>query len=383
MHNAATAVGHGFAVELLLAGAGAFFNALLLRGAFPSREHRTRASFLWLLLSLFTTLSVSTTVADTLGIFVWLPAVDWFRAMGFLWVITEPFIVVALRMRRSSPASSPGRRKFLKCAAAAAVGAPASAVFCGFVIAKRDAKVREIVLSVPDLPWDLHNIRMVQITDIHMSAFYSRKQLARVVSQANELKPQIAFVTGDLITSYGDPLDDAILELSRLSADSGIYGCLGNHEILADAERYATTRGARFGIQFLRQAQASLRFGSSRLNLAGVDYQRMGSRYLAGADKMLREDEFNLLLSHNPDVFPAAAHQGWDLTLAGHTHGGQVSLEYLSPHLNPARFFTPFTDGVYRKGKRAVYVCRGLGTVGLPIRLGAEPELGLIRLVRS
>lgn len=356
-------------------------HGIMLKGFFRRRAIGFPATALWLALSLWTTLSLSTAAAQAFGIFRWLPAVDWFRAVGSLWTLCEPFLISAIWMGNAAPHVDPGRRELIRCAAVASVSAPVSGALYGFAIARRDARVREVELPFVGLPVDLHNLRMVQITDIHLGSFFSRSQLRRVVSQANELRPHLAFVTGDLITSYGDPLDDAILELSRLSSDAGTYGCLGNHEILAEAEDYATAQGERAGLRFLRGKRASLRFGSARLNLAGVDYQRMGSHYLAGAERLVHKDEFNLLLSHNPDVFPVAGRQGWDLTLSGHTHGGQITLEYLHPSLNPARFFTPFTQGVYRTGDSALYVCRGLGTIGLPMRFGAEPEIGLIRLV--
>jgi predicted MPP superfamily phosphohydrolase len=88
----------------------------------------------------------------------------------------------------------------------------------------------------------------------------------------------------------------------------------------------------------------------------------------------------NILLSHNPDVFPVAAKLGFDLTLAGHTHGGQVNFEILHHNLNIARFFTPYTMGEYRIGDAAAYVTRGVGTIGLPVRLNAPPEVTLIQL---
>jgi predicted MPP superfamily phosphohydrolase len=88
-------------------------------------------------------------------------------------------------------------------------------------------------------------------------------------------------------------------------------------------------------------------------------------------------------MSHNPDVFPVAAEQGWDLTFAGHTHGGQVKVEILGDDLNLARFFTPYVDGLYRNGSSAIFVTRGIGTIGLPARLGAPPEVALIRLCRT
>ena len=91
----------------------------------------------------------------------------------------------------------------------------------------------------------------------------------------------------------------------------------------------------------------------------------------------------NILLQHNPDVFPTAVRQGWDLTLAGHTHGGQVNVEILNHDLNIARFYTPYVRGLYRSGRSAIYVTRGIGTIGMPARIGAPPEVTLLRLRKA
>ena len=88
-------------------------------------------------------------------------------------------------------------------------------------------------------------------------------------------------------------------------------------------------------------------------------------------------------MSHNPAAFPAAAEQGWDLTLAGHMHGGQINLEIAQQNLNLARISTPYVYGTYREGKSALYVTRGIGTVAMPVLIGAPPEVALIRLRRS
>ena len=94
----------------------------------------------------------------------------------------------------------------------------------------------------------------------------------------------------------------------------------------------------------------------------------------------------NVLLSHNPDVFAVAVSQGYDFTIAGHTHGGQVNVEILSQSLNIARFITPFVYGYYSLKRpsgapASIYVSRGIGTIGLPVRIGAPPEIPLLRLV--
>lgn len=160
---------------------------------------------------------------------------------------------------------------------------------------------------------------------------------------------------------------------------------MGNHERYAFAEDHAAVEGARHGIRFLRGEAQLLRFGNAVINLAGVDYQskRYSKPYLKGMDRLIVPGATNILMSHNPDVFPVAARQGYDLTIAGHTHGGQVTVEILEQTLNPARFFTPFVYGLYRLGDSAAYVTRGIGTIGVPARIGAPPEISVLRLRKA
>jgi len=98
---------------------------------------------------------------------------------------------------------------------------------------------------------------------------------------------------------------------------------------------------------------------------------------------VIEHGALNVLLQHNPDVFPVAAQQGFGLTVSGHTHGGQVNVEILRQNLNVARVFTPYVDGIYKKGNSTIFVSRGIGTIGMPVRLGAPPEVALIRLCRT
>jgi hypothetical protein len=197
---------------------------------------------------------------------------------------------------------------------------------------------------------------------------------------ANETRPHLVVITGDLITETDSRLTECLRSLHDLRADAGIFGCFGNHEVQAHCLERGQREGAAFGMDFLRGESRRLRFGNAALNIAGVDYQRMKRPYLVGTEALREPGAFNLLLSHNPDVFPAAVSQGWDLTLAGHTHGGQVTVKYLDQYLNVARIFTPYVYGTYREAGSAIYVTRGIGTVGVPARIGAPPEIGLIKL---
>ena len=155
-------------------------------------------------------------------------------------------------------------------------------------------------------------------------------------------------------------------------------------------------------MKLLRSESATLNFRGAQLNLIGVDYQRErgpGGRKiqtLAGVDQLVRRDLPNILLSHNPNSFNRAAELGIELSLAGHTHGGQVQVEILDHRLSPARFITDYIAGLYARpmgvaaatgetpiAKSHLYVNRGLGTVGAPVRLGVPPEITLITLRKA
>jgi predicted MPP superfamily phosphohydrolase len=280
---------------------------------------------------------------------------------------------------------NPGRRRALNAAGNLALAAPFAALSYGALIGRLDFRVREVDVPVPGLPADLEGLRLLHLSDIHLSAFLSEAELARAIDAANELRPHLAAVTGDLISSPGDPLDACIRQLARLKTDAGVAACMGNHERFARVESYTAAAGARAGITFLRGQSRPFRFGGATLHVAGVDYQPLFRKadYLRGAGRLVAPGETNVLLSHNPDVFPVAAWQGYNLMLAGHTHGGQVSVEILEQAINPARFITPYVYGLYRLGPAAAYVTRGIGTIGIPARLGAPPEISLLRLRKA
>ncbi len=279
---------------------------------------------------------------------------------------------------------NPGRRRFLNVAGGAVMASPLAALGYGF-LARTDFRVHEIDVPIAALPAQFDGLRILQLSDIHLSAFLTERQFARVIDASNELGAGLAVVTGDLISGPGDPLDACIRQLARLRAAAGIFGCMGNHERYIDGEAYVQAAAARYGIRFLRGEASALRFGDATLNLAGVDYQPKAEKasYLRGAETLLAPGAVNVLLSHSPDVFPVAARQGYQLMLSGHTHGGQVTVEILEQTLNPARFFTPYVHGLYRIGQSAAYVTRGIGTIGIPARIGALPEITVVRLRKA
>jgi len=362
-----------------------------------------RVTVLWLRMARQRSLPLGAIVLlDTLFAIGWLldfiPSVDgqftpgklafWWRTLTLAYGMTATvalalqILLHALGKLADRAKFSPGRRRALTTVGNVALAAPFVALSYGALIGRLDFHVREIDLPIPGLPADLDGLRILHLSDIHLSEFLSEAQLAHVIDAANNLRPHLAAITGDLISAPGDPLDACLRQLARLKTDAGVVGCMGNHERFARVESYAATAGRRLGLSFLRDQSQALRFGQATMNIAGVDYQPLFEKanYLRGAEKLVQPGDFNLLLSHNPDVFPVAARQGYNLMLSGHTHGGQVSVEILDQAINPARFLTPYFYGLYRKGSAAAYVTRGIGTIGIPARIGAPPEISLLRL---
>jgi len=313
------------------------------------------------------------------------------RTVTYLWLLAStPALVMYGVYRFFAGRMGPGpadrdRRALLRLAGAAAVATPFAVEGWGAFVTRFDYRVEEVNLPIVGLHADLEGLKILQLSDIHLGRFLSEREFARVIDAANELRAPVAFMTGDLISSWGDPLDACIAQLSRIRCDAPMLGCLGNHEIYAQVERYTEMQAARRGITFLRGGRRELKFGNGVLNVAGIDYQpfTLRGQYLKGAEHLLVPDATNLLLSHNPDVFTEAPEQGWQAMLAGHTHGGQVTVEYFKRTINPARFLTPYVSGLYAERGTTCYVTRGIGTIGIPARVGATPEITLITLRKA
>ncbi len=300
------------------------------------------------------------------------------------------------------------RRRFFHAAGFVAGAVPFLSAGYGFVAERFRYQVREVTIPIANLPKALDGLRITQLSDIHASSYMPIYEVRRAVGLANELRGDLIVVTGDFITTRGDPLEDCIAELAALRAPLGVWGCNGNHESYIRGEARSAELFRRHGMRLLRQENAEVRWQGSAFNLIGVDYQRQRDAdrnrapMLIGAEKLVRGDIPNILLSHNPNSFPRAAEMGIELSLAGHTHGGQVHVEILDHDVSPALFLTPYVAGGYHRPLRfsatlsdeevsaipgieqlptsRLYVNRGLGTIGAPVRLGVPPEISLITL---
>jgi uncharacterized protein len=342
----------------------------------------------------------------------------WARAVARIWLIASCLGFLAVTavgglewLSRPAMAAlpaaqaariEPARRALFRYATYLAGGLPLLAAAYGATAGRRWYRVVTVEVPISGLPSRLEGLRIVHLSDLHIGDFMPRAAIRRAVDLANTVKPDLAVLTGDLITSERDPLEDGITELSRLQAPLGVWGCHGNHERWSGVEARAQALFQRYGMHLLRQQCVELSWHGGAINLIGVDDQRERARpgepssMLRGVERLVRRDVPNILLSHNPDTFPRAAALGIELSLAGHTHGGQLRFALGGRQWSPASLVTPFAAGLYRlpfgpegRGDEVaacppksafLYVNRGLGTFGLPVRLGVPPEITVLTL---
>lgn len=271
------------------------------------------------------------------------------------------------------------RRQFLRGAVAAPlVAVSAGAAYSGFV-EPYDYEVTETEVLIRGLPQGFDGFRIVQISDVHHSRLVSIDEVRRVVELAQKLKADLIALTGDYTTTYRRYIEPCAEALGALSAPEGVWAVLGNHDHYTDPQLTARAL-ERAHIGVLNNANTLIRRGGEALQLAGIDDWSWNGTDWGRAFHGLDQKRATVLLSHQPRVLDATEARKVSLILSGHTHGGQVSLPLIGA---PARFGSEdfkYLHGLYKREGTQLYVSRGTGVIGLPVRFGARPEISLIRL---
>jgi predicted MPP superfamily phosphohydrolase len=240
--------------------------------------------------------------------------------------------------------------------------------------------VKAVEVKLRDWPAALDGYRVVQISDVHIGSMIGRRFAERVVARCNALAPDLIAITGDLVDGSVRALAQAVEPFARLRASDGVFFVTGNHDYYSGAERWVQ-KVRELGIEVLRNRRVTVRRGASAFELAGVD-DLSSSRLEAGRGHDLdaalggwnRRDAL-LLLAHDPRTFERAHERGVSLQLSGHTHGGQ-----LWPFGWLVRLQTKYVAGLYTRGSSTLYVSRGTGYWGPPIRVLAPAEITVLSL---
>jgi uncharacterized protein len=243
-----------------------------------------------------------------------------------------------------------------------------------------DPEITETAIRIRRLPPAYDGLKIVHLTDIHLSLLTSIDEVGRAIELANQEQPDIVCLTGDYVTLSPRYIWPAARAMGRLRARYGVFAVLGNHDFRVSPEEVTRALEAQ-RIRVLRNARYPLRTPGGTLWFAGVDDVWGAFDDFDAAVGSIPARDPKILLCHNPLAAPLAARHGIDLMLSGHTHGGQVRFPFLRSvrRPNPRR---RLLDGWHQLGNTQIYISRGIGKVVVPLRVSCPPEISCLHLRR-
>ena len=271
-----------------------------------------------------------------------------------------------------------------EASALAVVALAALSMAIGVFNARRTARVRDVEIAVQGLPAALHGFTIAQISDIHVGPTIKGPYLQRIVDAVNALQADAVALTGDLVDGRVQDLAPHVAPLAQLRSRHGTFFVTGNHEYYSGAEEWIA-EVERLGVRVLMNEHVVLQHDGARLVMAGVadpSAHHFEPRHRSDPQRALHgappDAGVRVLLAHQPRSAEAAAQAGFDVQLSGHTHGGQYW-----PWNLLVRLQQPYTAGLHRWRQLWVYVSRGTGYWGPPVRFGAPSEITRLRLVNA
>jgi predicted MPP superfamily phosphohydrolase len=258
------------------------------------------------------------------------------------------------------------------------VGATAGAISSG------EFEIIRKTITIPNLPDEFKGFTIGMMSDIHSSIFMNKEDMQLYVKEMNGLNTDLIVVTGDFVNSKTEEVYPFAEAFSELKASYGIFGCLGNHDYFAkDVELVAKEVNA-CGVKLLRNDAVKIQKGTSFLNLLGVDdigRSTPPEEYTSKALAFAKNDQPKILLCHKPYFFQQAKDFGIDLTLSGHTHGGQIVFGSIDrTPISLASLASKYISGHYMLDKSNLYVNNGIGFTGIPVRINCPAELTVLTL---
>jgi len=280
------------------------------------------------------------------------------------------------------------RRQFLAAGVKTLVGGTVAGAGYAAVLAPQTPEVTHRTIRLRGLPRGLDGLRAVQVTDVHHGPWLARDRVRRVVDQVNELRPDLVLLTGDYVDQSPEYIAPVADELARLRPLIGMVAVLGNHDWYEGAEQ-CRREFARLGIPLIDNGRLVLtperrlvKDAADGLALCGVgDFQEGRQDYVAALGG-LPEGMPRVLLAHNPDIAeePGLVKGGLrvDLMVSGHTHGGQICLPLVGAPITMSRYGQKYRQGLVEGPVCPVFICRGIGVTGLPVRVGVKPEVAVL-----
>lgn len=247
-------------------------------------------------------------------------------------------------------------------------------------------EVKEYTFTSVELPREFDGTRVVLITDIHRRTLFSQDRVADLVDRANALEPDLIVLGGDYVFADVGFEASCFAELASLQAPLGRFAVLGNHDYAeregAECTPDQTIRAADgAGITLLRNEGAWIEKNGARIRIGGVGDLDEEVPRLAPALGDARPDDFVLLVSHNPDFTESLPPGAVDLTLSGHTHGGQITIFGLWAPYVPSDYGQKYRTGMVTNDATTVIISNGVGTSTIiPLRLLTRPQIVVVTL---
>ncbi|WHI49224.1 metallophosphoesterase [Microbulbifer sp. MLAF003] len=245
-------------------------------------------------------------------------------------------------------------------------------------------RIREQTITIDSWPEACNNKKVAILADLHVGSPYKGVDSLRwLVDEVNASLPDLILLPGDFVIqgvaggSFVSPEEVAEI-LEELKAPMGVFAVLGNHDWWLDAKRIEKAFADR-GITVLEDRSAKLNSGACKLRLVGLSDFWEGPHDIAQAMDGIDTAESILAFTHNPDIFPELPKQ-ISLTIAGHTHGGQVYLPFIGRPIVPSRYGQRYAIGHIEEGGKNLYVSPGVGTSILPVRFLVPPEVTLLSI---
>jgi uncharacterized protein len=253
-----------------------------------------------------------------------------------------------------------------------------------FLVEPRWLQLTRPVIRVPGLHPGLEGLRIALLTDLHLGEGTPASLVRRACRMAMAERPHLIAVTGDLAGDHAPGFARALRALGELEAPLGVYAVPGNHDHFVGIDAFHRQVAADPVIEDLTNRFVVRTLRGGRVCIAGVDDLGEGRPALAGLPPVEQRD-FTVLLAHNPDQADRArtAHEGVDLVLSGHLHGGQVRLPGIGALRRPSGQSDRHDTGLEPAAGARVYTSRGVGTVRLPVRFLCRPEVAVLRLTGS
>jgi predicted MPP superfamily phosphohydrolase len=237
-------------------------------------------------------------------------------------------------------------------------------------------------VSSPDVPVALDGTRVVFLADIHAGGFVSAARVKSVIDRVNALKPDLVVLGGDYVGGNTDGAAVFYPQAARLHAPLGVFAVLGNHDAWEGSDQ-AISGMASDNIRILDNTSTVIAKNGATMRLAGVEDWGTGWPDVSAAATGIKPADFAILVSHNPDTLARQLPETpgvFDLALAAHTHGGQVTLFGLWAPLVPSHYGNRYRTGWHDISGTPSLVTNGVGTVGLPLRFFAPPQIHVLTL---